>query len=225
MKAGRSGKRIWLIASVSISLLLAAAVIALGGHVPFYPQDSVEQVIFFALICLIVGAFGIFTLILTRTLVRIGADRGTGRLGSRFKAKMVIGAMSLSLLPIVFMAFFSYALLNHTLNSWFPRPLEIANSQSQALLDELVATGYARRSQQAKAACELASKPGTTPAALVQESPEVSAIWFYSTSGSAKSTFPNAAPFADKNAMQLARTLPNGAQLWTGSRGTYIGGK
>lgn len=225
MKAGQTRRRIWLIACISISLLLAAAVIALGGHVPFYPQDSVEQVIFFALICLIVGAFGIFTLILTRTLVRLGADRGTGRLGSRFKAKMVIGATSVSLLPIVFMAFFSYALLNHTLNLWFPRPLEIANSQSQALLDELVATGYARRSQQAKAACELASKPGTTPSDVVQESsPDVSAIWFYRNSGSAKPTFPNAALFADRNAMRLARTLANGAQLWTGTRGTYIGG-
>ena len=137
---------------------------------------------------------------------------------------MVIGAMSLSLLPIVFMAFFSYALLNHTLNSWFPRPLEIANSQSQALLDELVATGYARRSQQAKTACELASKPGTTPADVVQESsPEVSAVWFYGDMDPAKSAFPNARLFADKNDMHLARTLPNGAQLWTGSRGTYIG--
>ncbi|HEY6464597.1 MAG TPA: ATP-binding protein [Candidatus Acidoferrales bacterium] len=224
MKAGQARRRIWLIASIGISLLLAAAVVALGGHVPFYPQDSVEQVIFFALICLIVGAFGIFALILTRTLVRLGADRGTGRLGSRFKAKMVIGAMSLSLLPIVFMAFFSYALLNHTLNSWFPRPLEIANSQSQALLDELVATGYARRSQQAKTACELASKPGTTPADVVQEStPEVTAVWFFGNTDPAKSAFPNARLFADKNGMQLARTLPNGAQLWTGSRGTYIG--
>jgi two-component system, NtrC family, nitrogen regulation sensor histidine kinase NtrY len=224
VNTGQARRRIWLIASISISLLLAAAVIALGGHVPFYPQDSVEQVIFFALICLIVGAFGIFALILTRTLVRLGADRGTGRLGSRFKAKMVMGAMSLSLLPIVFMAFFSYALLNHTLNSWFPRPLEIANSQSQALLDELVATGYARRSQQAKAACELASKPGTTPSVVVQESsPEVSAVWFYGNVDPAESGFPNARLFADKNEMRLVRTLPNGAELWTGSRGTYIG--
>ena len=217
-------KRIWLIASISISMLLAAAVIALGGHVPFYPQDSVEQVIFFALICLIVGAFGIFALILTRTLVRLGADRGTGRLGSRFKAKMVMGAMGLSLLPIIFMAFFSYALLNHTFNSWFPRPLEIANSQSRALLDELVATGYARRSQQATLACSLVSKSGATPADVVQESsPDISAVWFYGDAAAAKSALPNARLFLDKNGMRLARTLPNGAQIWTGSRGTYIG--
>ena len=222
MSGPQRRRRTWLITSISIALLLASAVIALGGHIPFYPQDSIEQVIFFALICLIVGAFGIFALILTRTLVRLGADRGTGRLGSRFKAKMVVGAMGVSLLPIVFMAFFSYALLNHTLNSWFPRPLELANSESQALLDELVATGYARRTQEAKAACEIATKPGATPADVIREAaPDASAIWL---SGGPNATFANGRAFTDANAMRLVRTLPNGAQVWTGQNGTYIGG-
>ena len=47
---------------------------------------------------------------------------------------MVLGAMGVSLLPVVFLFFFSYALVNRTLNLWFPRPLEIANEQSQILL-------------------------------------------------------------------------------------------
>ena len=42
--------------------------------------------------------------------------------------------MGVSLLPVVFLFFFSYALVNRTLNAWFPRPLEIANEQSQILL-------------------------------------------------------------------------------------------
>ena len=47
---------------------------------------------------------------------------------------MVLGAMGVSLLPVVFLFFFSYALVNRTLNLWFPRPLEIANEESQVLL-------------------------------------------------------------------------------------------
>src|SRR5262249_33300887 len=58
------------------------------------------------------------------------------QLGARFKTKMVVGAMALSLLPVVFMFFVSYSLLNRTLGRWFPRPLEIASEQTQALMTD-----------------------------------------------------------------------------------------
>ena len=69
------------------------------------------------------------------------AERRAGQMGSRFKAKMVLGAMGVSLLPVVFMFFFSYALVNRTLNAWFPRPLEVANEQSQLLLQDMRKSG------------------------------------------------------------------------------------
>jgi two-component system, NtrC family, nitrogen regulation sensor histidine kinase NtrY len=225
MKTPQRTRRIWRIASVGILVLLAAAVFVLGEfHVPFYPQDSFEQVIFFALICLIVGTFGIFVMILTRTLLRLGAERGGGALGARFKTKMVLGAMGISLLPIIFMFFFSYALLNRTLSFWFPHSLEVANEQSQNLLDELVSSGHTRRMQEAKAACEIVSKPGATPADVERAAaPEADAVWFYSANGTAKPEFAGAAIFADKNGLRLARSLSNGAEIWTGSSGTYFG--
>jgi PAS domain S-box-containing protein len=67
-------------------------------------------------------------------------------MGSRFKVKMVLGAMGVSLLPVVFMFFFSYALVNRTLIGWFPRPLEIANEQSQILVTDLEKAEFARLS-------------------------------------------------------------------------------
>lgn len=218
----RRQRRIWLSAGISIVLLLTAAVIALGGRLPFYPHNSTTLAIFFALECLIVGTFGVFVMIFARTLLRLGADRGVGAIGSRFKAKMVIGAMGVSLLPILFMAFFGYALLNHTLNLWFPRPLEIANSQSQALLDELVSNGRIRRAQQAKVACEMAAQKDATPENVIKRAaPDADTVWFYGAEG--RETFANAAIFADVNGLRLAKTLANGAEIWTGGRGTYIG--
>ena len=56
--------------------------------------------------------------------------------GARFKTKMVVGAMAISLLPVLFMFFVSYSLLNRTLGRWFPRPLEIASEQTQLLLSD-----------------------------------------------------------------------------------------
>ena len=72
------------------------------------------------------AALLVFGLILGRTLVRLWAERRAGQPGSRFKTKMVLGAMAVSLLPLIFMFFISYALMNRTLNRWFPRSLELA---------------------------------------------------------------------------------------------------
>jgi hypothetical protein len=219
-------RRIWLIAGVSIVLVLTAAVFTLGSfHVPLYPQSSTALAVFFGLACLIVGTFGVFVMIFARTLIRLGAERGSGPLGSRFKTKMVAGAMGISLLPVLFMFFFSYALLNHTLNLWFPHSLELANEQSQALLDELVASGHARRSQEAKVACEPASKPGATAADVMRQiAPDSDAIWFYGGEVGGKSSAAGAALLSDPNGLHLARKLPNGTEVWTDSRGTYVGG-
>ena len=218
-------KRVWLIVSLSIVLVLTAAVFTLGSfHIPLYPESSTALAVFFGLACLIVGTFGVFVMIFARTLLRLGAERGGGPIGSRFKMKMVVGAMGISLLPVLFMFFFSYALLNHTLNLWFPHSLELANEESQALLNELVVAGHERRALQAKLACDIAAKPGATPADVIrQTAPDADAVWFYGPSA-ASQAFPNAAAFANANGLRFARRLPNGAEVWTDAKGTYIGG-
>ena len=137
MKGEQSKRRrqLWLIIGGIVVVMLLAAVFTLGSlDVPLRPEQGSSFVVLFALSTLLAAALLVFTLILTRSLLRMWAERRSGQMGSRFKVKMVLGAMGVSLLPIVFLFFFSYALVNRTLNSWFPRPLEIANEQSQRLL-------------------------------------------------------------------------------------------
>ena len=125
--------------------MLTAAVFTLGSlRIPLHPEQESSFVILFALSTFIAAALMVFSLVLTRTLLRIWAERRNGQMGSRFKVKMVLGAMGISLLPVVFLFFFSYALVNRTLNLWFPRPLEIANEQSQKLLQEYSKREYDR---------------------------------------------------------------------------------
>src|SRR6202158_3415851 len=50
---------------------------------------------------------------------------------------MVFGAVAVSFLPVVFLFFVSYALLNRTLVLWFPRPLEMATQSSRDLINEI----------------------------------------------------------------------------------------
>ena len=117
--------------------LLLAAVFTLGSlDVPFEPTGR-EVIDFFALSSFIIAALLVFGLILTRSLVRLVTERNKEQLGARFKTKMVLGAMAVSLLPVIFMFFVSYSLLNRTLGRWFPRPLEIASEETQKLLNDL----------------------------------------------------------------------------------------
>ena len=122
--------------------LLLAAVFTFGSlDVPFEPKNWREAMALYAVSTFITAALLVFLLILTRTVLRLWAERGKEQLGARFKTKMVVGAMALSLLPVLFMFFVSYSLLNRTLGRWFPRPLEIASEQTQNLLNDLGRTG------------------------------------------------------------------------------------
>src|SRR6202035_2855452 len=95
-----------------------------------------EAMALYAVSSFTTAALLVFLLILTRTVLRLWMERSKEQLGARFKTKMVVGAMALSLLPVLFMFFVSYSLLNRTLGRWFPRPLEIASEQTQKLLND-----------------------------------------------------------------------------------------
>src|SRR5215831_10844796 len=56
---------------------------------------------------------------LFRICVKLYLERQSGREGSRIQSKLVFGALALSLLPVVFLAAFGYAILNRTLTRWF----------------------------------------------------------------------------------------------------------
>src|SRR5258708_633564 len=126
--------------------LLLAAVFTFGSlDVPFEPKNWREAMALYAVSSFITAALLVFLMILTRKVLRLWAERSKEQLGARFKTKMVVGAMALSLLPVLFMFFVSYSLLNRTLGRWFPRPLEIASEQTQTLLNDLGRTSMLPR--------------------------------------------------------------------------------
>src|ERR1700736_4223798 len=135
-------KQRWRLIFGGVSLrLLLAAVFTLGSlDVPFEQTNARDVLTLYAVSSLSTAALLIFLLILGRTALRLGMERSNRQIGTRFKTKMVVGAMAISLLPILFMFLASYSLLNRTLGRWFPRPLEIASEQSQALLNDLQQT-------------------------------------------------------------------------------------
>ncbi|MGC1128743.1 MAG: ATP-binding protein [Candidatus Acidiferrales bacterium] len=205
---------------------LAAAVFTIGSlDIPVHPDQGSAFVIFFSLTTFIGAAFLVFGFILIRTLVRLWAEHRAGQMGSRFKAKMVLGALGISLLPVGFLFFFSYAIVNRTLVTWFPRPLEIANDNSRALMDEMSSRGHARMLEQARASCEMFSGAShkTLGEALRSAAPGADAIWF-AESGKTKGMATAEPSSADaRDHPVLERTLSTGAEVWAGDKTTFVG--
>src|SRR6202165_520241 len=135
---------------LAIALLLAA-VFTLGSlTLPYEPRQWDEFLVLYALSAFIFAALLVFGLILTRSVVRLFMERRAHQPGSRFKTKMVLGAIAVSFLPVVFLFFVSYALLNRTLVLWFPRPLEVATQSSRDLLNEIDRSDSDRMTESAK---------------------------------------------------------------------------
>lgn len=138
MSPTRRKTQLFLVIGGGIIVVLVAAVFTLGSlSLPFKPQKYDQVLVLFALSTFLVAALLVFGLILARSLVRLWAERRAEQPGSRFKTKMVLGAAAVSFIPLVFLFFVSYALLNHTLLVWFPSSLQAAVQSSQELINEM----------------------------------------------------------------------------------------
>ena len=88
------------------------------------PDTSEETLIFAALSAFIFLLFVALTFVLLRTLLRLYVERKSGVMGSRLRSRMVMGALLLSLGPVIFLFLFSYGLINRSIEKWFSRPVE-----------------------------------------------------------------------------------------------------
>jgi two-component system, NtrC family, nitrogen regulation sensor histidine kinase NtrY len=108
------------------------------------PSNSEETILLLVLSTFIFLAFIIFTLILLRILLKLYFERQQEQLGSRFKTKMVVAFLSLSLVPVIFLFIFAYGLLNRTIDKWFSVPLDLIRQDSEELVHQLELQGGQR---------------------------------------------------------------------------------
>ena len=113
------------------------------------PDTSEETIIFAAVSALIFLLFVALTFVLLRTLLRLYAERKTGALGSKFRSQMVLGALLLSLGPVIFLFLFSYGLMNRSIEKWFSRPVEDVQYRTNVIVSLL--TQYAATNADAEA--------------------------------------------------------------------------
>jgi two-component system, NtrC family, nitrogen regulation sensor histidine kinase NtrY len=88
------------------------------------PTTSEQTLIFSALSALIFLLLVALMVVLVRTLLKLFAETRGGVLGSKFRTKMVLGALVLSFGPVLFLFMFAYGLMNRSIDKWFSRPVE-----------------------------------------------------------------------------------------------------
>ncbi len=152
----RRKKAIYLLAA-GVTLLFAVIVSQTSFDLNFLNPDTNQQLAFFAgLSALIFLLFVLLTYVLARNLIKLFAERRLGVLGSKFRTRLVIGGLLLSFLPVIFMFWFAYGLMNRSIDKWFSRPVEEVREDTHAMVSLL--SNYAAQNARAEAQ-SIASAP------------------------------------------------------------------
>jgi len=226
-------KQRWsLVIGGSLLTLLLAAVFTFGSlEVPFEPKSWRTLMPLYAVSSFITAALLVFGLILGRTVLRLWAETSREQLGARFKTKMVVGAMAISLLPIIFMFIVSYSLINRTLLRWFPRPLEIASERTQEMMNDF---GRAQMPRLRRLAVEVQEDASPSMEERLQHAftRGADAVWILDKDGNStrggviceNQSEERRTPICTQMGVlgNPVRTMPSGIEVWTADGSDYF---
>ncbi|MBI3696082.1 MAG: HAMP domain-containing protein, partial [Acidobacteria bacterium] len=133
-------KQRWYLLGLSLALLALMTIVFWQTSLSFgefRPNDVQQTLVLWAISTLVF--LGMITLGFTlfRNVVKLYIERRGNRLGSQIKTKLVAGALALTILPVVFLFFFSFQVLNRTLDKWFKQPVEELQKDSLAINERL----------------------------------------------------------------------------------------
>ncbi len=151
-----SRKLYMILLAIAVFVLLAILVSQTAFELKFLqPGNNQEIVVFAALSALIFLLFVALTFVLLRNLLKLFAERRLGVLGSKFRTRMVIGGLLLSSVPLIVMYFFSYGLMNRSIERWFSTPVEQVRADTHAMVTLLA--NYAAQNARSEALAIAAS--------------------------------------------------------------------
>ena len=111
--------------ALAVLILFVAVFSQTAFNLKQLSPGSVQQTFFLvALSALIFLLLIALTFVLLRNLVKLYAERQLGVLGSRFRTRMVVGALLLSFVPSIVMFMFAYGLMNRSIDRWFSGPVQ-----------------------------------------------------------------------------------------------------
>src|SRR5271166_664114 len=100
------------------------------------PETAGETLIFAGLTVLVFLLLLLLLVLLLRNVLKVYSGQGSSGLGVRLRSRMVLGAVLIALAPAVFMFFFSYGLMNRSLDRWFsPNISELRDDSTLVVLE------------------------------------------------------------------------------------------
>lgn len=155
---GKTSRKKLIIILAVPSLILFAVLLSLSSSDLRFirPKTSEETVTLVSLTLLVSLLFGGLTFVLLRNLIKVFAERRMGVLGSKFRTRLVVASLLLSFVPVIVMFWFSYGLMNRSIERWFSTPVEEVR-QDTAIMSELLSK-YAAENARAEA-LSLAASP------------------------------------------------------------------
>jgi nitrogen fixation/metabolism regulation signal transduction histidine kinase len=127
-------RRVLITLTISAFLLLAILVAQASFNLKFISPDSNQQLYFFVTLTgLIFAAFVALSFVLGRNLLKLYAERRLGVAGSKFRTRLVVVNLLLSFLPVIAMFWFSYGLMNRSIDKWFSQPVEEVRADTAAM--------------------------------------------------------------------------------------------
>ena len=149
-------KQVIILLAIAVVLLFVVLASQTAFNNTILQADTNQQaIIFYALSLLISLLFVALTFVLARNLLKLFAELRMGVLGSKFRTRMVAGALLLSFVPVMVMYWFAYGLMNRSIDKWFSTPVEEVRSDTLAIAS--VAGKYAQQNAHMEAAALAAS--------------------------------------------------------------------
>ena len=126
MKASTNATKLYLAGLVLLALALLVFVQAAFNLSPFNISPSAPGQILplFALSTFIFLVLIIFGFVLARSLFKLWVERKTEKPGAKFKIRLVLSLIGLTLIPAVFLFLFAFGLVNRSIDKWFSVPVD-----------------------------------------------------------------------------------------------------
>lgn len=158
---------ILLLAGAMLLLLLLLDALNAFNLTFLRPHSTAAIFVFTAITVLVFLVFLMLLVLLFRNILKQLADQQSRVLGYRLRSRMLIGAVLISFAPAFFMFFFSYLLMNRSIDRWFSQPVSDLREDSTRIALEL--SSYVASNARAEAA-SLAQSLQTTRVLSPQDS-------------------------------------------------------
>jgi nitrogen fixation/metabolism regulation signal transduction histidine kinase len=135
-------RRVRIVVLAAVTALLFGLLVFQGSFntLPWLsPTTASETLILYALSTINFFAFVVLLMVLVRSLIKLRRERREQILGARFKTRMVLFFVALSLLPVLFLFGATYGLINRSVDKWFSLPASIMVKNARELQAAYVA--------------------------------------------------------------------------------------